>query len=222
MHWQGSLDRLNAARVRCRNARRFASSQYAERAIHQMSQREGGERVDGSDDIVGRLMQDVRSEQQEQRVNDPHDHEHATDLKSDDHYQSFDVGQARLQTTEPSGAAQLPRAILARRAAYLLESNVQVRHLQRVLFDELASRLDRIAHQRGEDIVRGDSVFDAHLQQAPGLRIDGGVPKLLWVHLTEPLISLNALALLCLVEEPSHRGFEARDFLARLAALNVC
>src|ERR1700722_19302174 len=78
-----------------------------------MSQREGDQRVDGGNDIVGRPMQDVRSEQQEQGINDPRDHEHATDLKSDDHYQSFDVGQGCPQTTGPSGAAPLPRAIPA-------------------------------------------------------------------------------------------------------------
>jgi hypothetical protein len=56
-----------------------------------MSQREGRERIDGREHIVGLLVKDVRGEQQEQGVENPQDHERATEVQSDDHYQSFDM-----------------------------------------------------------------------------------------------------------------------------------
>src|SRR5262245_17850224 len=43
-------------------------------------------------------------------------------------------------------------------------SDVQVSHIQRVVFDELASRLDGVAHQDGKDFVRLDSVIDPDFQ----------------------------------------------------------
>ena len=44
-------------------------------------------------------------------------------------------------------------------------SDVQVAHVQRVVFDELAARLDLIAHQRREHLVGFGVVLGAHLQQ---------------------------------------------------------
>ena len=46
-------------------------------------------------------------------------------------------------------------------------SDVQVDDRQGVLLDELAARLHLIAHERRENIVRGDRVFDLHLQETP-------------------------------------------------------
>jgi hypothetical protein len=45
-------------------------------------------------------------------------------------------------------------------------SDVQIGHRQRVLLDELATRLDLVAHQRREDIVGSNGVLDLHLHQA--------------------------------------------------------
>lgn len=41
--------------------------------------------------------------------------------------------------------------------------DIQIRHLQRILFDELTSRFHGIAHERREDIVGGHRILDAHL-----------------------------------------------------------
>src|SRR5690606_20241211 len=43
-------------------------------------------------------------------------------------------------------------------------SDVEVGDLQRVVLDELAPRLDDIAHQGAEDLVGGDRVLDPHLK----------------------------------------------------------
>ena len=43
--------------------------------------------------------------------------------------------------------------------------NVQILHLQRVRLDERAAGFHYVAHQRGEDVVGGGSVFDGDLQQ---------------------------------------------------------
>src|SRR5690606_29004488 len=45
-------------------------------------------------------------------------------------------------------------------------SDIEVGDLQCVVFDELAARLDHVAHQRAEDLVGGHRVLDAHAQQA--------------------------------------------------------
>src|SRR5690606_9237465 len=75
-------------------------------------------------------------------------------------------------------------------------SDIEVGHLQRVGLDELATRLDHVAHQGAEDLVGGDRVLDAHAQQAAGVRIDRGVPQLLGVHFTQALEALDLATLL--------------------------
>src|SRR5580704_10492138 len=100
-------------------------------------------------------------------------------------------------------------------------SDVEIRHRQRILLDELTPRLDLIAHQRGEDLIRRYRVLDAHLQQPPRLRIDRGLPELLGIHLTQSLVALYRLALAGLLEQPGHRLFERADVLALLAAHDV-
>jgi hypothetical protein len=55
-------------------------------------------------------VQEVRSERLEQAVNDPHDHEHATGVKSDDHINPLMLAKPAVpepaQVTEPAGAGQ--------------------------------------------------------------------------------------------------------------------
>ena len=41
--------------------------------------------------------------------------------------------------------------------------NIEIRDLQRVLFDELAARFHGIAHQSREDIIRRHHILDAYL-----------------------------------------------------------
>src|ERR1019366_7430493 len=67
--------------------------------------------------------------------------------------------------------------------------DVEVFHIQRVLFDKLAPGLDILAHQRGEDLFALHGVFEAHLQQRALLRIRSGVRQLFGVHFAEPLVA---------------------------------
>src|SRR5690606_10927407 len=96
--------------------------------------------------------------------------------------------------------------------------DVEVRDRQRVALDELPPRLDLVAHQRGEDLVRLDRVLDLDLHQPAGLRVDGGLPELLRVHLAQALVALQRLPLAGLAHEPVERLAEARDVLALVAA----
>ena len=60
-----------------------------------------------------------------------------------------------------------------------------------------------ITHQRGENLVRCHHVFDLHLQQTTSLRIHGGFPELIGIHLPEPLIALYRLTPARLIEQPA-------------------
>ena len=44
-------------------------------------------------------------------------------------------------------------------------SHVQIGHTQRVVLDELAARLDLVAHEHGENLAGADRILDLHLQQ---------------------------------------------------------
>src|SRR5687768_3593854 len=75
-------------------------------------------------------------------------------------------------------------------------SDVQVPHVQRVVFDELPSRLDLVAHQRGEHLVRLGVVLGADLQQGPVLRVHRRRPERVWIHLAKALVAVDRDALL--------------------------
>ena len=68
-----------------------------------------------------------------------------------------------------------------------------------------------------EDLVGGDRILDAHLQQAARFRIHRGVPQLFGIHFAQALEALDRAAFLGLVEQPGLRLGEAADRL-RLAA----
>src|SRR5262249_61637561 len=74
-------------------------------------------------------------------------------------------------------------------------SDVEVPHVERVLLDELPSRLDLVSHQGGEDLVGLVRVLDLHLEQCARLGIHGRLPELRRVHLAETLVALNLEAL---------------------------
>src|SRR5829696_7826722 len=63
-----------------------------------------------------------------------------------------------------------------------LQLNVQVAHELRVRLDERPARLDLVAHQRLEDLVRQDRVFHGDPQQRASLRIHRRRPELRRVH----------------------------------------
>ena len=69
-------------------------------------------------------------------------------------------------------------------------------NVQRVLLDELTSRLDIVAHQDVEQVMSSTGIFDGHLQQMSTRRIHTRVPKFLGVHFTQPLEPGDLQALL--------------------------
>src|ERR1700722_12187064 len=74
-------------------------------------------------------------------------------------------------------------------------SHVQVRHAQRILLDELAARLDNIAHELDEDVVGLVDLADLDLQQRARLAIESRLPELVLVHLSQALVALESDAL---------------------------
>ena len=66
--------------------------------------------------------------------------------------------------------------------------HVEVPHVERVVFDEFAARLDLIAHQRREHLIRLGVILGADLQQRPVFRIHGRQPQGVRVHLAEPFV----------------------------------
>ena len=56
--------------------------------------------------------------------------------------------------------------------------NVEVLHIQGIVFDELAPRLDVLAHQGSEDGLGFGDVFELDLEQGAAFGVHGGFPKL--------------------------------------------
>src|SRR4051812_5409947 len=70
-------------------------------------------------------------------------------------------------------------------------SDIEICDFTCVGFDELAARLDCVAHEHREDLVSGAGVVDSDdLQRAP-LRVHGRVEELVGVHLAEALEALE-------------------------------
>src|SRR4051794_2551463 len=74
-------------------------------------------------------------------------------------------------------------------------SHIQIRHVQRVLLDELAPWFNHVAHQLDEDVVGVVHLADLHLQQRARLAVERRLPELVLVHLAEAFIALHADAL---------------------------
>src|SRR5262249_21815163 len=87
------------------------------------------------------------------------------------------------------------------------ESDVEILDVERVVLDELSSRLDCIAHQDGEHLIGLDDVVDLNVENRSRLRIQRGLPKLGWVHLAQPLVALNRDVFF----RRSHQVVEQRD-----------
>lgn len=58
----------------------------------------------------------------------------------------------------------------------LFESDIQVLHIQSVVFNKLPPRLDILAHQRGENLFRLRQILQLHLEQRSPLGIHGRLP----------------------------------------------
>src|SRR6187401_866007 len=69
--------------------------------------------------------------------------------------------------------------------------NIQIADVERVVFDELPTRLDLVTHQRGEHLIGFCMVFGTHLQERSNVGIHRRRPERLGVHLTEALITVD-------------------------------
>src|SRR5438132_14322057 len=67
--------------------------------------------------------------------------------------------------------------------------DVQVAHGLGVRLDESLAGIDVVAHQNVEDLVGLDRIFDLDAEQHAVLRVHGGLPELLGIHLTETLVA---------------------------------
>jgi len=74
-------------------------------------------------------------------------------------------------------------------------SHVQIGHVQRIFLDEIAARLDDVAHQASEDLVGEVSLGDFDPEQRTVRRVERGLPELVGVHLAEALVALDGKAL---------------------------
>src|SRR3954470_21090005 len=73
--------------------------------------------------------------------------------------------------------------------------DVEVRDRQRVLLDELAARLDDVAHELDEEVVGVGRVLDLDLQERAHLAVERRLPELLRRPLAEALVALHLQAL---------------------------
>ena len=89
--------------------------------------------------------------------------------------------------------------------------NVQILHIQRVVFDEFTPRFDLVAHEDGEDAVGFDGVFDADLEHGAFFGVDRRFPELFRVHLAKALVTLygGLLAIAIIFSSSSHKRFES-------------
>jgi hypothetical protein len=70
---------------------------------------------------------------------------------------------------------------------------IQVSHVQGVVFDELAARLDHVAHQNSKHFVGIDSVVvvQIDLEQLALFRVHCGFEQFLGIHFAEPFEALD-------------------------------
>src|SRR5580692_3593827 len=54
--------------------------------------------------------------------------------------------------------------------------DIQILHIQSILFNKLAPCLHVLAHQGGEDGLALGNIFELHREQSPPLRIHGRLP----------------------------------------------
>ena len=74
-------------------------------------------------------------------------------------------------------------------------SDVEVGDAERIVLDELAARLDDVAHQPREDLVGDVGLRDFDPQQRAVGRVERGFPQLLGVHFAKALVALDDEAL---------------------------
>jgi len=78
---------------------------------------------------------------------------------------------------------------------YRCSSNVQIGDAERILLDELAARLDHIAHQAREDLVGDIRLGDLDPKERAVGGVESRLPQLLGVHFAKALVALDRQAL---------------------------
>src|ERR1043165_6397573 len=74
-------------------------------------------------------------------------------------------------------------------------SDVEEAHVAGVALDEPAPRLDVLAHEDREDLVRRRRVRQGDLEERAGVGIHRRLPQLVVVHLAEALVALDRVVL---------------------------
>ena len=80
---------------------------------------------------------------------------------------------ASISIRDLRGACLVTGRSLSLRTSYL---DIQIGDAQRVVTDEIAARLDGIAHELGENVVGLIELADVDLEQSAGIGVEGGFP----------------------------------------------
>src|SRR6187200_617559 len=83
------------------------------------------------------------------------------------------ISSSQRQDAKPQRTIRL-KGILCALASWRWDSrpsNIEIPHVERVVFDEFPARLDLVAHQRGEHLIGFRVILGANLQQRPSVRI---------------------------------------------------
>src|SRR5712692_162934 len=94
-------------------------------------------------------------------------------------------------TPESPPRASIAAGMACRSSVASMGSDVQVAHVLGVPLDELAPRLDLVAHELVEELGGLDRVLHGDPENGPRGRVHRGLPELVRVHLTEPLVPLD-------------------------------
>src|SRR5664279_167586 len=94
------------------------------------------------------------------------------------------------------GAADRPRPAASEGVVRIeTASDIEVLNLAGFGLDEVLAWLDPLAHEHGEDRIGLGRVVDFGPQKGAALRVHGGVPEVVGVHLAEALEALDGDAL---------------------------
>ena len=69
--------------------------------------------------------------------------------------------------------------------------DIQILHVEGVVFDKLPARLYVFAHERGKDSFALGEVFELHRQECATLGVHSSFPELLRGHLTQAFVALH-------------------------------
>jgi hypothetical protein len=79
--------------------------------------------------------------------------------------------------------------------------DVEILDVEGVIFDELATAFDVLAHERGEDLFGGSNVFQLDLDERAASWIHGCFPELRGSHFAEALVTLDRIFFTSLLDD---------------------